>query len=119
MSKPAHTVDKLSAIVKTLTNGTDLSKWDITVEICVLKPSGTEKHVDAEIWFDEALRRAKIYVDPRFPRRGTVCTIEELIAHELGHLILGNQIDEELAASRIGQLLLANCHDVTISDKCK
>jgi len=108
-------ITEANQIVKRLVKMTPLAEWSITCHRHNLEPdSDDELYVASKTFLDEDLKRAKIWIDPRFPRDEELYTLEELIAHELGHLILGVKPDEERSATRVGMLLLAKVQKPTM-----
>ena len=106
-------VDDAQRIVKRLVRGTDLAAWEITVEIND-KPGKDS----AEIEFDDdyPTYAATIHVHSDWANRA-FSTLEQIVGHELGHLIVNHgtrwlnkseQRDtlEEYLASRVGKLLI-------------
>lgn len=102
-------------LVRRLCAGTELAQWSITVDIHHVECSADEVDPSAQVSFDSAVRRAVIWIDPRVPREGEVRTLEEILAHELAHCILGENSDDELQATRVGLLLIAKMRQVARS----
>jgi len=80
--------------------------WKITVGRRELKPDEEEEWVSARVDFDDDIRRAKIWLDVRYPDPRETYTLEEIVAHELGHIVCGEKCDNERAATRAGLLLI-------------
>ena len=98
-----------SEIVRKLTHEVPLFRnWIITVAMRDLEPNESEDFVSARVDFDEDIRRAKIWVDVRYPDPRETYTLEEVVAHELGHIVCGEDCNSERAATRAG-LLLIHC----------
>lgn len=109
------TAQRATEIVVELTRHVPLFKdWHIAVEQRDINPKDEETD-SAIIHFDAEVRRAKIFIDVRFPVPCEVYTLEEVIAHELGHIVCGEPCNDEVSATRAGLLLLqwarerANC----------
>ena len=111
----------LNGIVRNLTVGTDLADWTIRIKFDVVPEADPANPTcSARVDFDEGLRSALIHVCHDYADRD-FCTLEQIVAHELGHLLLGEQLDDmgdripeakacvEVLASRIGRLLLQRC----------
>ena len=79
--------------------------WAFTVETRILEQTDGE-NTSALVHFDVDVKRAKIWIDPRFPHDEETYTLDELIAHELGHIVCGEPVVDEPAATRAGLLLL-------------
>lgn len=101
--------------VKRLVAGTELATWHITVDFHEVPCAPGETETSAQVTFDSAVKRAIIWIDPRVPRESEVLTLEEILAHELAHCILGENSDDELQATRVGLLLIAKMRQVARS----
>jgi len=102
------TVADAREIIANLTRGVPQFKdWRITVDWRELEPGESEDFVSARVDFDEDVRRAKIWIDVRYPDPRETYTLEEIVAHELGHIVCGEDCNSERAATRAGLLLVA------------
>ena len=102
----------LHSIVSRLSAGTPLELWEIECRY-IDNPDAC-----ARIQQDCEVRRALLEVSVDW-ESSSVCTLEQLVAHELGHAIIGDEFDalpntravskiEETLATRIGTILIAN-----------
>jgi len=91
-----------------LTMGVPLFRdWQFSVAMRELIPAEDEDWVSARVDFDDDVKRAKIWIDVRFPDPRETYTLEEVVAHELGHIVCGEACGHERAATRTGKLLIA------------
>lgn len=102
-----------SSLLKKLLQGTWLGDWDITVKVGEVEPDAA-----AKINVEWEQRIARIVLDPNWEAR-SICTLEDLLLHEVGHIPISEIFDalggvtgkdtalalEELAADRVGKLL--------------
>ena len=110
------TAARATEIAHDLTSGVPLFKgWTFNVALRELAPASDEEWVAGRVDFDDDVKRAKIWIDVRYPDPRETYTLEEIVAHELGHIICGEKCESETAATRTGLLLLhwarerANC----------
>jgi len=99
-------VARATEMVEALTRGIPLFKgWQFTVAMRELKPLPDEEWVSGRIDFDEDIRRAKIWIDVRFPDERETYTLEQVVAHELAHIVCTEACSHERAATRVGEVL--------------
>jgi hypothetical protein len=108
--------ERMHEIVSRLTKGTPLDGWDIQITI---GPIAGEDEPASDVSFIEPEERcALLRLDPNWTDR-TILTLEELAAHELGHILIADLTDllpdtpttriiEERLASRVGRLLISS-----------
>ena len=93
------------SILKSLMPAFPLPGWDITVHMRYI-PDENGETISSRMLFDSALRRAIISVDPRYPKEDEFFSVREILAHELGHIVLTENLELEHASTAIGCLLI-------------
>ena len=83
-----------------------LPGWDISIQIKLLKDESGET-LSGRTLYDDALRKAIIVIDPRYPKEDEYFTLTQLIAHELGHIVMREVTDDEYCATMFGELMTA------------
>ncbi len=107
------TIAQAQEIVDRLVKDTRYASWTIAI---VEQPLTTDDEPAAQVNVEIEEHRAQIQIDPRWQTR-TILNLEELMAHEVGHIVIDGPLDfvakdqtiseaEERLASRIGMVLL-------------
>ena len=107
------TVARATEIVKELARHVVLLKgWRIVVHERKLPVRENEEYVDGWIVSEPGFNKATIWVDTGFPAWNDILALDELMAHELGHLCLmaagakKDVADDDEAANAVGALLI-------------
>ena len=79
--------ERTREIVSRLAKGTPLDAWDIQITVGPI-PGDDEPASDVS-FIEPEERRALLRLDPDWPER-TILTLEELVAHELGHVLIAD-----------------------------